>query len=944
MRKAKLMGLVSATVIALTSLPFAAFTASAASVGEKLSVGNGRNRFKDNCDGYSYEIWLDTTGGSGSMTLGKGATFKAEWNCSVNAGNFLARRGLDFGSSKKASDYEYIGMDYKATYQQTGSFNGGGNSRLCVYGWFENKGAAGNPPLVEYYIIEDWKDWCPSSSNSKTVTIDGAQYKIFQLDHTGPDIHGGNSTFKQYFSVRQSKRSSGHITVSDHFKAWAQQGWGIGNLYEVALNAEGWQSSGVADVTELDVYTDPSKKGQIDPGTSDPGTSDPGTSTPAESDGKFFSNDFDSSKGDWGPRGSATVSLDTNNYAEGKGSLAVTSRSQDWNGAGLSLSTSTYIPGQSYSFNGAVMQNSESSTKFKLSLEYEDASGTKNYDEIGSVTASKGEWAKIGSTNYTIPSGASNLLLYIETEGSTPDFYFDSVSSAKGGTAAKIDLSGAKVSGGGSSSSDPGTTTPTTPGTSTSSGSYPYTPGGTNFRDVFGPYFRIGTCLTAGHLGGLSSYLSKHYNSITLENEMKPQNILDQNACRQTGSVQVNLNQAANVLKFCEQNGIGVRGHTFVWYSQTPTWFFREGFNDNGAFVSKAEMDKRLEAMIKQTFDLIKKNYPKLDLYAYDVCNELFLNDGGGLRKKEHYQRPGDSYGSGGSDWAKVYGEDNNEFIIKAFKYARQYAPAGCKLYLNDYNEYMPDKLDDICNMAKAILAEGPYIDGIGMQSHLSDKYPDADTYENAIKKFSALGLDVQVTELDITKDLGDSQWNKAYEDIFTVIMKNADKISSLTLWGVSDDKSWRGSQSPLLWTGSGTPNPKPIYSTVCGLTSKIPAPNPGEVGGTTTTTTITTTTVTTTTTTAPVTTTTTVPVTTTKAPDVVAPGDVKATLIGDVNESGKVDVSDAVMLARLVAEDSSVRITSVGKLNADTNKNGTPDKDDVILILKYVAKIITSF
>ena len=455
MRKTRAIGVLSAAVIALASLQGAGFFASAANVGDTLRVGNGNNRHKANCDGYSYEIWLDNTGGSGSMTLGKGATFKAEWNCSVNAGNFLARRGLDFGSTKKASDYEYIGMDYKATYSQTGSFNGGGNSRLCVYGWFENKGAAGNPPLVEYYIIEDWKDWCPSSNNSKIVQIDGADYKIFQLDHTGPDIHGGSSTFKQYFSVRQQKRSSGHITVSDHFKAWAQQGWGIGNLYEVALNAEGWQSSGVADVTELKVYTDPI------PGTTsidNPGTTTPTTTAaPAVSDEKFFSDNFDSGKGEWGPRGNATVALDTDNYAEGKGSLAVTNRSQDWNGAGMSLSTGTYIPGQSYSFNGAVMQNSESSTKFKLSMEYVDASGTKNYDEIGSATAEKGKWVTIGSDSYTIPEGASDLLLYIETSGSTPDFYFDSASSAKGGTAAKIDLSGAKTAG-----SEPVVTTVTT--------------------------------------------------------------------------------------------------------------------------------------------------------------------------------------------------------------------------------------------------------------------------------------------------------------------------------------------------------------------------------------------------------------------------------------------------------------------------------------------------
>nr|AEO51791.1 endo-1,4-beta-xylanase [Orpinomyces sp. LT-3] len=222
-----------------------------ASAGQKLSVGGGQNQHKGVFDGFSYEIWLDNTGGSGSMTLGKGATFKAEWSAAVNRGNFLARRGLDFGSTKKATDYEYIGMDYEASYRQTASASG--NSRLCVYGWFQNRGAQG-VPLVEYYIIEDWVDWVPDAQG-KMVTIDGAQYKIFQMDHTGPTINGGNETFKQYFSVRQQKRTSGHITVSDHFKAWASQGWGIGNLYEVALNAEGWQSSGVADVTKLDVYT-----------------------------------------------------------------------------------------------------------------------------------------------------------------------------------------------------------------------------------------------------------------------------------------------------------------------------------------------------------------------------------------------------------------------------------------------------------------------------------------------------------------------------------------------------------------------------------------------------------------------------------------------------------------------------------------------------------------
>ena len=219
-------------------------TSTPVSGGQKYSVGNGMNQHKgDNVDGYSYEIWLDNTGGSGSMTLGSGGSFSTEWSAQVSSGNFLARRGRNYDASKKATQYGSIVMDYAADYSASSQ----GNSRLCVYGWMKD-------PLVEYYIIEDWVNWCPKpNGGSKTVTIDGAEYEIFQLDHTGPTILGDTRTFKQYFSVRKSKRTSGTITVSDHFKAWEAAGWNIGNLTEVALNVEGWESSGKANVTKLTI-------------------------------------------------------------------------------------------------------------------------------------------------------------------------------------------------------------------------------------------------------------------------------------------------------------------------------------------------------------------------------------------------------------------------------------------------------------------------------------------------------------------------------------------------------------------------------------------------------------------------------------------------------------------------------------------------------------------
>ena len=237
----------------IPAIPTAVFnTAYAASTGQTLSVGNGQNQHKeDNVDGYSYEIWLDTTGGSGSMSLGSGGTFNTEWSAQVSSGNFLARRGRNYDASKKATQYGNIVMDYAADYTASAQ----GNSRLCVYGWMKD-------PLVEYYIIEDWVNWCPSANGgSKTVTIDGAQYEIFQLDHTGPTILGDTRTFKQYFSVRKQKRTSGTITVSDHFKAWADAGWNIGNLTEVALNVEGWESSGKANVSKLTIGSEGSGSG-----------------------------------------------------------------------------------------------------------------------------------------------------------------------------------------------------------------------------------------------------------------------------------------------------------------------------------------------------------------------------------------------------------------------------------------------------------------------------------------------------------------------------------------------------------------------------------------------------------------------------------------------------------------------------------------------------------
>ncbi|WP_295092288.1 endo-1,4-beta-xylanase [Ruminococcus sp.] len=356
---------------------------------------------------------------------------------------------------------------------------------------------------------------------------------------------------------------------------------------------------------------------------------------------------------------------------------------------------------------------------------------------------------------------------------------------------------------------------------------YRYEKGGNGFKDYMGPYFRLGTVVSSMEIANSQAqhFIKKNYNSITCEYEMLPDSIVKS---VNGDEVEISLYGASNMLKFAEENGIGVRGRTFVWYSQTPAYLFQ----DNRQYISKDRMNKRLESMIKNTFAQIKSDYPDLQLHSYDVCTELFVNDGGGMRPATN------------CNWTRVYGEDNPEFVVNAFKYARQYAPEDCKLYLNDFNEYMSAKTDDLINMAKTIMKEGDYIDGIGMEAHLDSRYPSASEFETAIEKFESLGLDIQITELDITNSTGTN--GKLYPQIFEVAMRHAKNISCVTLWGTTDERSWRCREnggSPLPFSNY---QPKSFYNDIITLAKKV---GPGSITSTTTTIATTTTTKTSTTT-----------------------------------------------------------------------------------------------
>uniref|UniRef100_UPI001EF8529A glycoside hydrolase family 11 protein n=1 Tax=Cohnella mopanensis TaxID=2911966 RepID=UPI001EF8529A len=211
-------------------------------------------------DGYDYELWKDS--GNTSMTLNSGGAFSATWS---NINNALFRKGKKFNATQTHQQVGNISINYSAT------FNPGGNSYLTVYGWTKSS-------LVEFYIVDNWGTYRPTGTQKGTITVDGGTYDIYETTRTNQPSIEGTATFKQYWSVRQSKRTSGTISVSEHFKKWESLGMPMGKLYEVALTVEGYQSSGNADVT-TNVLTIGGSSGGGG-GTTNP----PGTSTKVEAE------------------------------------------------------------------------------------------------------------------------------------------------------------------------------------------------------------------------------------------------------------------------------------------------------------------------------------------------------------------------------------------------------------------------------------------------------------------------------------------------------------------------------------------------------------------------------------------------------------------------------------------------------------------------------------
>jgi endo-1,4-beta-xylanase len=231
--------------------------------GGTVFTANSRGNQPLAASPYGYEMW--TQGGNNNKFIwfgpdqGGGAAFRAEWN---EPDDFLGRVGFWWGKGGQYTEYGNMYADFN--YTRSGRGTAGDYSYIGIYGWARNPNAANEEDkLVEYYIVEDWfgNKWQPDTSPITTnttggsvvgsFTVDDAVYKVVRNVRTQKPSIDGKKTFVQYFSIRQSPRQFGTISITEHFKQWESMGLQLGNMYEAKFLIEAGGGTGWLECTYL---------------------------------------------------------------------------------------------------------------------------------------------------------------------------------------------------------------------------------------------------------------------------------------------------------------------------------------------------------------------------------------------------------------------------------------------------------------------------------------------------------------------------------------------------------------------------------------------------------------------------------------------------------------------------------------------------------------------
>jgi endo-1,4-beta-xylanase len=344
-------------------------------------------------------------------------------------------------------------------------------------------------------------------------------------------------------------------------------------------------------------------------------------------------------------------------------------------------------------------------------------------------------------------------------------------------------------------------------------------------KDAFKDKFHIGTALNTQQIVGRDTaslrIIKAHFNAVVAEN------------CMKSGMIQptegnFNFDLPDRFVAFGEQHNMAIHGHTLIWHSQAPRWFFTDSQGKN---VSPEVLTQRMKDHIYKVVGRYKGR-----VHTWDVVNEA-IQDDGSWRKSKFYE---------------ILGED---FVRLAFQFAHEADPKA-ELYYNDYSMANPGRRAGVVAMVKKLQQQGVRIDGIGMQGHIGLEYPTLDEFEKSILAFADLKLKVSVTELDLTvlpsprgnmgadvsanfeyqqkmnpyanglPEAVSEAFHARYLSFFQLFLKHQDKIARVTLWGVNDGQSWKNNwpvrgrtDYPLLFDRNN--KPKPVVRSIIQLTQQ---------------------------------------------------------------------------------------------------------------------------
>ena len=315
----------------------------------------------------------------------------------------------------------------------------------------------------------------------------------------------------------------------------------------------------------------------------------------------------------------------------------------------------------------------------------------------------------------------------------------------------------------------------------------PKTPLVKAIKDAYEPYFSVGVAIAPHHIENVSDIITTHFNHVTAENDMKLGPIHPE-------ADEWDYANADIIARFARDHKMMMTGHTLVWHRMQPDWLFAGLTPGDPASIMtlQSRLQNHIETIVARYSDVIDN---------WDVVNEA-ISDSPDKQYRD---------GSEGSKWHEIYGDET--YVLDAFTFARQalekaHGSAEGRLYYNDYNITL--KLDKILETAKWLRDEkGIPVAGIGFQAHWNIDWPSVDDIEEAITRIVDAGFKIKISELDLSiytnDDWENEKWEPErafdaalqaeqaarYKALFELFRKHKDHITSVTLWGVSDDATW---------------------------------------------------------------------------------------------------------------------------------------------------------